>query len=114
MDTQTALRTLGVSPPDLTGCRTLPEAQAAVQRWQDTTVRAAHRAVVLANHPDRHPDDDACARATALANAARDELLALQAVQRQPPPQAVSVVIYVNGAPMTGTSTSTWWRSGGW
>lgn len=104
-------RLLGVSPPDLTGCRSMAEAQARLQAWKDDTVQAAWKREVRLVHPDRARDPlDRHRRtvATQRVNRARDVLREVEVIARRPDPGRVVIVNVGAGfGPFGGRSTAT-------
>lgn len=109
-------RLLGVSPPDLSRCRSLAEAEDAVQAWKDTVVKAAWRREVTKHHPDRATSDadrEARTIATAKLNAAREVLNEVRAVRQVSRP-ALQVVIVSFGGRVGFGSTPAATTTAGW
>lgn len=108
-------RLLGVSPPDLDGCRSMTDAEVRLKAWKDGVVQAAWRREVRLVHPDRAEGDEdrlRRTRATQRVNAAREVLLAVRVALRRPPP--TRVVVRMSGAGFGATTGSTTATTAGW
>lgn len=102
---------LGVEPPDVSGCRSVAEAEAQLEEWHRVVVAAAWRREVRLAHPDRatsEQDRVVRERRTRRLNVARDVLREVRVVVlTRAREQATSVRFYWSPAEGLG------WRAVG-